>query len=138
VVATEAHWAGVYPGLKAQNLDVDRAIEKRLLIALEVESPSTSKLDEMHEPARFLNRAYAPIDAAAKASRRDQLPRVAVCRECPPQLLAEGKIAEVLRLEQLWALLDEVSGLDVLCGYALATFEKRKDIFQAISAVHSS
>jgi hypothetical protein len=47
-------------------------------------------------------------------------------------------MSEALRLEQFWALMAHISVFDVLCGYALASFEKHNDIFQAICAEHSA
>jgi hypothetical protein len=95
-------------------------------------------LNEMRDPARFFESACSPIEAAAKAAKRERVPRVAVCRECPPLLLAAGRMAEALRLEQFWALMAQISVFDMLCGYPSASFEKHNDIFQRICGEHSA
>jgi hypothetical protein len=52
--------------------------------------------------------------------------------------LAGGKAAETLQLEQLWDQVAHRSVIDVLCGYALAGFEKDNDIFEALCSNHST
>lgn len=138
VVASESHRADVLQGLRARNLDVDETIKTGRLISLDAtETLSTMILNEAPDPARLFDAAGDVIDAAATAAMRKEGPRVAICRECPPFLLAEGRLAEALRLDKLWSLIAYTSRLDMLCGYVLASFEKRPDILQAICAEHS-
>jgi DNA-binding NarL/FixJ family response regulator len=139
VILTESHRAGVLQGLNAQSLDVASAIERGALIPLGVtETLSRFMLNERPNTARFFDAAGKLIEAAAKAAVRENVPRVAVCREYPPSLLAEDKVADTMRLEQLWGQIAHTSVIDILCGYALASFEKHNDIFQRICREHSA
>jgi CheY-like chemotaxis protein len=139
VIATESHRAAVLKGLSAKNWDVRSAIQRGVLIALDVtESLSTFMLNENLDPARFFDIASNLIAEAAKAAQREHAPRVGVCRECPPALLENGNVAQALRLEQLWGLVANISVLDLLCVYSSAMFEKHNDIFESISAEHSA
>ena len=65
-------------------------------------------------------------------------PRVAVCGEIAPQLLAAGKSVQALRLEELWDIAVHGFRLNTLCGYALNGFEADNEIFQSICAEHSA
>jgi hypothetical protein len=95
-------------------------------------------LDESLDPARLFNFASDLMETTAKAARREDGPSAAVCAECPPLLLAEGKMAQVLRLERLWSLIARTFRCDMLCGYALPDLEKDKGIFQSICGEHSA
>jgi len=139
VIATEPHRAAILEGLGAKNWDVRSAIQRGILIPLDVtESLSTFMLNEDLDPARFFDIACDLIVEAAKATQREHAPRVGICRQCPPWLFANGNVAQALRLEHLWRLIAHTSVLDLLCGYSLATFEKHKDIFESICAEHSA
>jgi DNA-binding NarL/FixJ family response regulator len=139
LVATEPHRAAVLQGLRAQGIDVSDAIKRGDLVSLDVaETLSAVMLNEMGDPARLFDGARGLIEPAAKAAKSKLDPRVAVCRECPPRLFAERRMAEVLRVERLWNLIAHTFMVDMLCGYALARFEKHSDILQRISAAHSA
>jgi DNA-binding NarL/FixJ family response regulator len=139
VMATESHRAGVLQRLNAKRLDVDAAIKRGILIPLDVtETLSRFMINEIPDQARFLDAAGGLIEAAAKSAKKDQISRVAICRECPPLLLEEGKVTEIVRLEQLWGQTARTSAIDILCGYALSSLEKHKDAFQKICAGHST
>jgi hypothetical protein len=95
-------------------------------------------LNERPNAARFFDAAGKLIGAAAKAAEKENVPRVTVCKECPPSLLAEDKVADTMRLEHLWGQIAHSSVIDILCVYALASFEKHNDIFQRVCAEHSA
>lgn len=139
LVASEPLRAGVLERLTARSVDVEGAIRAGTLIPVDnVAASSEIMLNEMPDPGRFFDVAHRLIEAAAKGATSAKNPQVAVCRESPSRLLAEGKMAQLLQLEQLWELLAHRSILDILCGYALAGFEKHEDIFEKISAGHSA
>jgi DNA-binding NarL/FixJ family response regulator len=139
LVATEPHRAAVLQGLRVQGIDVSDAIKRGALVSLDVaETLSEVMLDEMDDPARLFEGVRGLIEPAAKAASRRQDPRVAVCRECPSILFAEGRMTDVLRLERLWHLIANTFIVDILCGYALARFEKHIDTLQRIAAEHST
>jgi DNA-binding NarL/FixJ family response regulator len=139
VIATESHRAGVLKGLSSKNWDVRSAIQRGFLIPLDVsESLSTLMLNEDLDPARFFDIAGDLIEQAAKAAGRKHAPRVGICRECPPVLLAKGSAARAVRLERLWGLIAHTSVLDLLCAYSSALLEQQNDIFESICAEHSA
>jgi len=139
VIATRSHRAVVLKGLSANKWDVRSAIQRGVLIPLDVtESLSTFMLNEDVNPARFFSLAADLIEEAAKAAQREHAPRVGICRECSPALFAKGGVAQAFRLEQLWGLIAHTSVVDLLCGYSSAMFEMHNDIFESISAEHSA
>jgi CheY-like chemotaxis protein len=139
VIATESCRTGVLDALSAMDWDVDSAIQKGILVPLDVtERLSTFMLNESLDPARFFDIAGGVIEEAAKAAQREQAPYVGICRECPPALLANGGVAQALRLERLWGIIADTSVLDLLCGYPSAIFGKDKEIFERVRAEHSA
>jgi DNA-binding NarL/FixJ family response regulator len=139
VIATESHRAAVLDGLSAKKWDVRGAIQRGVLIPLDVtESLSTFMLNENLDPARFFDIAGDLIEEVVKAAQGEHAPRVGICRECPPVLFATGNVAQALRLEHLWGLIAHTSVLDLLCGYSSAMFEKHNDCFESICAEHSA
>ena len=60
--------------------------------------------------------------------------------ECGPLLWAEGKVDAAIRLEQLLNQLATIYEFDLLCAYALSSFQNGEDddVFQSICAEHSS
>jgi DNA-binding NarL/FixJ family response regulator len=139
VIATESHRAAILDGLSAKKWDIRSVIQRGVLIPLDVtESLSTFMLHENLDPARLFDIAGDVVEEAAKAAQREHAPRVGICRECPPALLAKGSAARAFRLEQLWGLIAHTSVLDLLCGYSSAMFEKHNDIFESICAEHSA
>jgi DNA-binding NarL/FixJ family response regulator len=139
VIATESHRGAVLKGLSAKNWDVSGAIQRGVLIPLDVtESLSTFMLNENLDPVRFFDIAGDLTEEAAKAVQREHAPRVGICRECPPALLAMGSAARAVRLEQLWGLIARTSVLDLLCVYPSAMFENHNDILESVRAEHSA
>ena len=143
LIAAESTRAGVLQGLEARDLDVGDAIQRGTLVSMDVTEAGlpTVVLNETLEPARLFDAAGGLIEAAARAARAVRAgrgARVAVCRECSPLLVAEGRLAEAVRLEQLWNLIAYTSVFDLLCVYAMARFEKHKTAFQSICAEHST
>jgi hypothetical protein len=55
-------------------------------------------------------------------------------------LWAEGKADAAMRVEQLWGEVGQTFGVDILCGYALSSFQGQQDehAFQSICAEHSA
>jgi DcmR-like sensory protein len=139
VIATESHRAALLKGLSAKNWDVRSAIQRGVLIPLDVtESLSTFMLKEHLDPARLFDIAGDLIEEAEKGAQRKHAPRVGICRECSPTLFADGNVAQALRLEQLWGLIARTSVLDLLCVYPSAVFENHNDILESIRAEHSA
>jgi len=140
VLATESHRNSLVLRLKAQGLDVDAATQQGTYIQLDVAGTlSTFMVDDMPDSARFFQVVGGPIRSAAQAAKGEH-PRVVACGECSPLLWAEGKTGAALRLEQLWDEVGTTFEMDILCGYALASFHGEEDehVFQSICAEHSA
>jgi len=134
VAATELHRAGILERLKSRSVDVDDAVEKGTLIPLDAaETLSRFMRDDMPDPDRFFEFMDALIGAALRMA-----PRVAVCGEIAPQLLAAGKPVQALRLEELSDIAVYGFRLNTLCGYALNNFEADNEILRSICAEHSA
>jgi len=140
VVITESRSDGLVSRLKAQGLDVDAATHEGTYIQLDVNKTlSTFMVNDMPDPTRFFRVVGGLIEAAAKAARQEHYGVVA-CGECSPVLWAEGKADAAIRLEQLWDEVRKTFGVDILCGYALSSFDGEEDehVFQSICAEHSA
>jgi len=134
VVATASHLAGVLQGLRARNVDVERAIEKGILLPRDAaETMSKFMVNGMLDPEHFFDAMEALVAESTRI-----VPRVAACGEIAPQLFAAGETLQALRLEQLWDIAVHGFHLDTLCGYALKGFESAGEIFRSICAEHSA
>ena len=140
VLATESHRNSLVLRLKAQGLDVDAATQQGTYIQLDVgKTLSTFMVNDMPDSARFFEVVGGPIHSAGKVAKGEH-PRVVACGECSPLLWAEGKADAAIRMEQLWDEVGTTFEMDILCGYALASFHGEEDehVFQSICAEHSA
>jgi len=139
-VTTESHRDSLILSLKAQGLDVDAAMRQGTYVQLDAtKTLSTFMVNGMPDPARFLASMGDLIKAAAEAAK-GETSRVVACGECSPVLWAEGKADAAIRAEQLWDEVVATFDVDILCGYALSSFddEEHADVFQDICAEHSA
>ena len=140
VFITESHRSGLRSRLKAQGLDIDAATQQKTYIQLDVaETLSTFMVNGMPDTTRFFQVAGGLIEQAARAARQKQH-GVVVCGEGTAVLWADGKADAAIRVEQLWDQLGKSFGLDILCGYALSSFQGAEDehVFRRICAGHSA
>jgi len=139
-VIIEAHRDGLVLRLENQGLDLEAAIQQGTYIQLDVaKTLSTFMVNDMPDSDRFFQVVSGLIEAAAKAARQRHHGVVA-CGECAPVLWAEGKADAAIRVEKLWDELGKAFGVDILCGYALSSFQGEEDehVFQSICAEHSA
>ena len=140
VVATELHRENLLPRLQGHGVDISAAIEEGRYVSLDAaDTLSTYMVNDLPDPARFLEAAANLIAAAVKAAKGEH-PRVAVCGECDPPLWTLGKGEAAIRLEQLWNEIAETHDIDILCGYPLGSFYSvpGSQILQRICAEHSA
>jgi CheY-like chemotaxis protein len=140
VVATESHRDRLLPRLQSHGLDIGAAIEQGTYISLDAAGTlSTFMVNDLPDPARFLQAAANLFAAAVKAAKGEH-PRVSVCGECDPPLWKLGNGQAAIRLEQLWNEVAKTYDIDILCGYPLGSFHGKQDshIFQRICAEHSA
>jgi DNA-binding NarL/FixJ family response regulator len=139
VVTRRAYGEALYQRLKAENLDIDRAIQDGRYVWLDaVDVLSTFLLDGWPNEQRFWPAMTPIVEAAARASTCTPA-RVVGCGECAAQLWKQGGAAAAIRLEQLWDTLARKHGVAVLCGYALPSVDSGdQQTLEQIAAQHSS
>ncbi|HXY48532.1 MAG TPA: response regulator [Terriglobales bacterium] len=140
VVATQSHRDNLLQRLQAYGLDIGAAIEQGRYIALDAAATvSTFMLNDLPDPARFLELAGKLITTAAKSISREH-PRVALCGECDPPLWTIGNGEAAIKLEQLWNVIAGRYDVDIHCEYPLNSFhgEQGHHIFERICAEHSA
>lgn len=138
-ITDSRHRAGIIRTVRERGLDIAGSLEKREFIALDVvEMLSKFVEGDVLNEHRFLT-AAADLFALAAENPSGVRP-VAVCGECAPTLLADGKTDAAIDLEALW---DEhfavARGVNTLCGYVLDPAPNRTNmqIIQRICAEHS-
>ena len=140
VNVTKPHGDSLIQRLKAEGVDVDRAIQQGTFIALNAaETFSTTMVNGLPDPVRFLGVTNGFIEAVAKTTKVEH-PRVILCGEGVGLLWVEGKTDAAIQVEQLCNVLAKTHDVDVLCAYPLSSFHGEEDEreFQSICAEHSS
>lgn len=121
-------------------MNVDAFTQQGTYIPLDVaKTLSTFMVNDMPDAARFSEIVGGLIQAGAQAAK-GEYSRVVSCGECSPFLWAEGKPDAAIRLEQLWDSVGTTFKVDILCGYALSSFDGKEDehVFQSIRGAHSA
>jgi hypothetical protein len=139
-VAAEPHRTSILKTLRGTGIDVDAALENGSYTQLDViETLSTLMVNDLPDPDRCAKLIGGLILKASKAAS-GQHPRIAICGECSPTLLAEGNVEAAIRLEHLWNEITRNYNADTLCGYIWSTFPPRESIpiFERICAEHSA
>jgi DNA-binding NarL/FixJ family response regulator len=140
VVATRSHRDSLLQRLKAECVDIDRAIQQGTYISLDAaDTLSTIMVNGLPDPIRFFEGVSDLIEAVSKAAKAEH-PRVAFCGERVGLLWAEGKTDAAIRLEQLCNDLSKTHEVDILCAYPLSSIQGGEDEheFQRICAEHSA
>jgi DNA-binding NarL/FixJ family response regulator len=102
LIATEPHCAGILQRLREGAVDVDAALKKGSYIPLDAgEMVSTLMINDLPDPVRCAN-AVGDLIMRATQGAKGEHPRVAICGECAPTLLALGNVKAAIRLEHLW------------------------------------
>jgi DNA-binding NarL/FixJ family response regulator len=140
VLATKSHRESLIQRLKAECVDVDRAIQQGTYISLDAaNSLSTIMVNGLPDPVRYIEGVSGLIKAASKAAKAEH-PRVAICGERVGLLWVEGKTDAAIRLEQFGNDLAKTHEVDILCAYPLGSIHGGEDehVFQSICAEHSA
>ena len=140
VVATEPHRAGILKRLRANAVDIDAILKKGSYIQLDImEALSTLMVNDLPDPGRCAKLVGDLITKASKAAQGEH-PRVAICGECSPTLLAEGNVEAAIQLEHLWDEVTRNYNADTLCCYLWNAFSNKEgiSIFERICAEHSA
>jgi DNA-binding NarL/FixJ family response regulator len=140
VIATESHRANLRQRLQAHGRDMATAIQQGSYISLDADDMlSEVMVNDWPNSTRVLKVANDLIMEAAKAAKGKHF-RVAVCGECSPSLIAQGKPEAAIQMEHLWDKIARSHYIDVLCGYLLRDFQTKESspIFERICVAHSA
>jgi DNA-binding NarL/FixJ family response regulator len=140
VIATDSHHNQILTRFRKNAVDVDAAIEKgSYLFVGAADVLEAVMTHEMPDATRCRTLVGDLVTRAAKAATVKGS-RVAICGECAPALLAEGKADAAIRLEHLWDEITREHEADTLCGYLWSAFPEGESnaIFRRICAEHSA
>ena len=140
VIATESHRTNLQQRLQARGRDIATAIREGRYISLDADDMlSEVMVNDWPDSTRLLKVASDLIVEAAKAAKGKHF-RVAVCGECSPSLIAQGKPEAAIEMEHLWDKIARTQNIDILCGYLLRDFQTKESspIFERICVAHSA
>jgi DNA-binding NarL/FixJ family response regulator len=140
VVATQPHRTAILQKLKRDGIEVDAALEQGRCIQVDArETLSKIMVAGLPDPARCATLIGDLLKNAAEGAKGDN-PRVVICGECAPALLAEGKSEAAVLLEHLWDENTRGHDADTLCGYLWRTVPRQGStlILERICAEHSA
>jgi DNA-binding NarL/FixJ family response regulator len=138
VIATDKHRANLFHKLRADGVNVDVAIEQGSYIPLDAaDTLSMIMVNDLPDPVLCAKAVGDLLTGAAKGSKGEH-PRVAICGECAPTLLAEGNVEAAVRFERLWDEITKSYDADTLCGYLRTAFRHKESdsIFKRICTEH--
>jgi len=140
VLATECHREALLTRLQASGLDMSIAIEQGRYVALDpAETLSSFMVDGMPDPVRFHKAAVDLIVKTAESVGGDTS-RIVACGECALILWQSGNAEAAIRLERFWDDIGKSYGIQIFCGYLLASFQGGigSFVFERICQVHSA
>ena len=135
VVATKAHREGLDELMRANSVDVTRALASGKYVALDAaETLSKFMVDGVPEPGRF-NEVIGSVISSVTDGRS----RVRAFGEMVALLWAEGNQVGALRLEELWNDLQKAHAFSLFCAYPMNAFGSEKFIepHDGVCTVHS-
>lgn len=139
-VATESHQSSLSKRLRERGVNLDAAIEEGRYLPLGVaQTLSAFMVNDLPDPVQFHKVTSELVASAAKAAKGEP-PRVAACGECSPVLWAGGTADAAIQLEHLWDEIAKTYDVDVLCGYVLTDFQRKRQshILDRICGEHSA
>ena len=140
LLATELHRTAILQKLRRDSVDVDAVLKQDRYIPLDAgETLSKIMVADLPDPLRCATLVGDLIMRAAKAPKGER-PRVAICGECAPTLLAKGNTEAAIRLEHLWNDITRRYDADTLCGYiwSAVPHPESSPAFERICAEHSA
>jgi len=139
-LATDRHQEALLAMLQASGLDMTAAIEQGRYVALDpVQTLASFMVDGLPDPVRFHKAAVDLIVKTAQSVGGDTS-RVTACGECAPTLWQQGNAEAAIRVERLWDEIGKAYGVQIFCGYLLASFQGGigSFVFERICKVHSA
>jgi len=140
VIATASHHAQILEQFTYQGTNINAAMERGGYLSVNaVEALEMMMSDGMPDEGRC-SRAVGDLIARARKAVTLKGARVAICGECAPTLLQEGKTDAAIRLEQIWDEVTKQHNADTLCGYLWSAFPEGENsaVLRRIRAEHSA
>jgi DNA-binding NarL/FixJ family response regulator len=140
VIATDSHRSSLTQKLQQRGWDIAAAIREGSYTALDAtDTLSIMMVNDWPDVSRVSTLVRNLIEQVARAAK-GMPPRVMVCGECAPTLLAQGKVEASIELEHLWDDIARRHEIDILCGYVLneTAGVQNTQIFERIGAEHSA
>jgi DNA-binding NarL/FixJ family response regulator len=140
VLATERHQEALLAMLQASGIDMAAAIDQGRYVALDpADILSSFMVDGLPDPVRF-HKAAVDLIVKTAESVGGNTRCVAACGECAPTLWQSGNAEAAIRLERLWDEIGKSYGVQIFCGYLLASFQGGigSFVFERICKVHSA
>jgi len=138
VIASESHRDGLIRRLRAQDAEIEAAIERGRYIALDAADLLSAFLQKgMPDRARFLEFFRNLVEKTAQAEK-GRPAHVTIFGECAPLLCAEGNPRAAILMERFVNQLVKELNVDILCMYSLGSLQGRMDadLFARICAEH--
>jgi hypothetical protein len=138
VVATSFHHQGLVQRLKAEDFDIDGAIQQGTYISLDaVNALSSIMVNGVPDSVRSSAQYGVLIEAVARVAGTEH-PRVAICGECAGLLCAEGNLDAAISLEKIANALVSACDVDILCAYPWRCAQDDDRAFHHICAEHTA
>jgi len=140
LIASAEHRSEILQRLRAHAVDVDGALKNGRFVELDaLDTLSSFMVNDLPDPVRCAKVVGDVVTGAFKKAGGAH-PRVAICGECAPALLREGKAEAAIRLEHLWDEITKRYHADTLCGYLWTLFQQKESspMFARICAEHSA
>jgi DNA-binding NarL/FixJ family response regulator len=140
LITTTSHASDILDRLNASGVDTDVTLKNGSLTQVDaLDALSKLMVNDLPDPGRCAKLVGDLVTRASKAAKRDH-PRVAICGECAPTLLAEGNPEGAIRLEHLWDQTTRNYRADTLCGYLWHAFPNHENspFYARICAEHSA
>jgi hypothetical protein len=140
VIATESHRTRILEELQTRTRNLASAIQNGLYISFDVNGAlSAIMVNDWPDATRLAQWVGNVVREAARAAT-GRSHRVAICGECAPILLAQGKADAAIQLERLWDTIAGTHEVNILCGYSFSPLRHSENshIFETIRAAHSA
>jgi PAS domain S-box-containing protein len=127
VIATRAHRDGLWTRLSGRGFDVHSAAQRGRYVSLDAaETLESFLVNGYPDQARFAEVIGDVLSGASMASE-NKCGRVAAFGEMVALLWAQGKVDQVIRLEELWNDLAKVHSFSLRCAYPISSFFRAED-----------
>ena len=139
VLATKSHENSLVERLKAEGLDMDRAVQNGSYIARDAsEILSQIMVNGLPDRGRFSGGLTSLLDSAPRRTRKSS--SFAIFGECAGMLSAQDNTEAAIHLEQTGNAMIRSREMSILCAYPLSLFQhdEKTQAFARICAEHTA